>query len=39
LEDDGMKMVGGEWDEDGWRRMGVKMVGRCWDEDGWRRRR
>jgi hypothetical protein len=28
LEEKEMKMVGGEWDEDGWRKM---------DENGWRK--
>jgi hypothetical protein len=45
VEEKGMKIVGGEWDEDGWRRMGwrrleeggMKMVGGDSDEDSWRR--
>jgi hypothetical protein len=33
-----MKLVGGKWDENGWRRMGgMKKVGGEQDEDGLRR--
>ncbi len=42
LEEDGMKTVGGGWDEVGWRRVGsrwlkeirMKIVGGKWDEYG-----
>ena len=36
VEENGMKTVGGEWDEDGgekWR----KIIGGEWDEESWRR--
>jgi hypothetical protein len=26
VEENGMKIVGGEWDEDGWRRMGGRRL-------------
>jgi hypothetical protein len=35
LEENGIKIVGGEWDQDGWR--GMKMVEGDSDEDSWRR--